>query len=65
MREFDEMVSMDELHCPVCGDEYGLVEDAYKDGTKYYEPVWCCTCHAWHENVYEGGEFLGTETNLD
>lgn len=52
--------------CPVCGDGYGLVEERYEghDG-KGYEPVWCATCHAWHENVYDGGLFLGTEAYLD
>ena len=52
------------LKCPICGEAYDLVQDRYEDGGKEYEPVWCGTCHAWHENVYENGKFLGAETNL-
>lgn len=56
---------MDADHCPICGDEYGIVQERDWDGEKQYEPAWCATCHAWHENVYEDGAFVGTETNLD
>lgn len=55
---------MDSEHCPICGDGYGLVEDRYVDGG-VYEPVWCSTCHRWHENVYKGVVFVGCETCLD
>ena len=57
---------MDKDKCPICGDGYGLVEESYEDHDgKVYEPVWCATCHAWHENVYDENGYIGTETNLD
>ena len=55
---------MNAEHCPDCGYSYDTALERYRDGGKEYEPVFCARCQAWHENVYVGTEYIGTETRI-